>query len=66
MDPISEGIDDEIEAEIQDDLEIGDNADVFNNDQAAATAEMVGAPPTLPGRLRQAFPTHYETGSTQR
>jgi hypothetical protein len=37
MDPISEGIDAEIEAEIQDDLEIGDNGEIFNNDQAAAT-----------------------------
>ena len=58
MDPISEGIDAEIEATIQDDREIGDNAEVFN-DQATATAEMVGAPPTLPGRPRQAFSTQF-------
>ncbi len=59
MDPISEGIDAEIEAEIQDDLEIGDNAKVFNNDQATAVAEIVGAPLALPGRPRQAFSTQY-------
>ena len=32
MDPNVEGIDAEIEAEIQDDLDIGDNADMFNTD----------------------------------
>ncbi len=37
MDPISEGFDAEIEEEIQDDLEIGDNGELFNNDQAVAT-----------------------------
>ena len=66
MDPIFEGIDAEIEAEIQDDLEIGDNTEVFNNDQAATTAEMVGVPPTLPCRPRQVFSTQYQTGPAQR
>ena len=56
MDPISEGIDAEIEAEIQDDLEIGDNGELFNNDQTAA-AEMAGIPPAPPGRLRPGIPT---------
>ena len=58
MDPISEGIDAEIEAEIQDDLEIGDNGEIFNNDQAA-TAEMARVPPAPPGRLRSGLSTQY-------
>ena len=61
MDPISEGIDAEIEAEIQDDLEIGDNGEIFNNDQAAAI-ETAGAPPALPNRLRPGFSTQYQPG----
>ena len=66
MDPISEGIDAEIvEAKIQDDLEIGDNAEVFNNDQAAVVGT-AGAPPALPGGLRQGFSTQYQTGPAQR
>ena len=65
MDPISEGIDAEIEAEIQDDLEIGDNAEMFNNDQAAAI-ETARAPPALPSRLRHAFSTQYQSGPAQR
>ncbi len=52
MDPISKALDVEIEAEIQDDLEVSDNAKVFNNDQATTTTEMVGAPPALPSRSR--------------
>ena len=65
MDPISEGIDAEIEAEIQDDLEIGDNGEIFNNDQAAAT-EMAGVPPAPPGRLRLGLSTQYHPSTTQR
>ena len=65
MDPISEGIDAEIEAEIQDDLEIGDNGEIFNNDQAAAI-EMTGVPPAPPGRLRQGLSTQYQPGPMQR
>ncbi len=65
MDPISEGIDAEIEAEIQDDLEIGDNEEIFNNDQAAAT-EMTRLPPAPPGRLRPGLSTQYQPGPMQR
>ena len=65
MDPISEGIDAEIEAEIQDDLEIGDNGELFNNDQTTV-AKMTGAPPTPPGRLRLGLPTQYQPGPMQR
>ena len=64
MDPISEGIDAEIEAEIQNDLEIGDNGEIFNNDQA--TTEMIGGPPAPQGRLRLGLPTQYQPGLTQR
>ena len=65
MDPISEGIDAEIEAEIQDDLEIGDNGEIFNNDQAATT-EMIGGPPSPPGRLRLGLSTEYQLDPMQR
>ncbi len=65
MDPISEGIDTEIEAEIQDDLEIGDNGEIFNNDQATA-AEMTRGPPAPPGRLRPGLPTQYQPSLMQR
>ncbi len=65
MDPISEGIDAEIEAEIQDDLEIGDNEEILNNDQAAV-AEMARAPPTPPGRLRPRLSTQYQPGPMRR
>ncbi len=65
MDPISEGIDAEIEAEIQDDPEVGDNGELFNNDQTAAV-EMAGIPTTPPGRLRSGLPTQYQPGLMQR
>ncbi len=65
MDPISEGIDAEIEAEIRDDLEIGDNGEIFNNDQATTT-EMAVVPPAPPGRLRPGLSTQYQPGPAQR